>query len=294
VYTELLEGAYDLHVHTGPDVMERKLDDLEMADRIQKVGMKGYGIKSHYFCTAERAKLVKKVYPNVNPIGAIALNNAVGGINPLAVEIAARDGAKIVWMPTFDAKNEQEFFKKGNHKKLPFWAKLQNELIEQGKTQKSIAILEDSKLIKEVYDVLDIIKQYNLILATGHLSKEETFAIVKAAVDMEIKKIVITHPNFPSINFSKEEQRELANMGAYMEHCFTTPYSNKTTWEEVYEQIRFVGPQKCILSTDLGQPTSPFPDEGLLTFVTNLVENGFGQEEVKQMTVENTSFLVEE
>jgi hypothetical protein len=294
MYTELLEGAYDLHVHTGPDVMARKLDDLEMAERIQKVGMKGYGIKSHYFCTAERAKLVKKVFPNVNPIGAIALNNAVGGLNPLAVEMAARDGAKIVWMPTFDATNEQEFFKKGNHKKLPFWAKLQMELMEQGKTQTSISILEESKLKKEVYDILDVIAQYNLILATGHLGKEETFTLIKAAVDLKIKKIVITHPNFPSIDFTKEEQKELAQLGAYMEHCFTTPHSNKTTWEAVYEQIRFVGPEKCLLSTDLGQPNGPFPDEGLLTFATNLVENGFSKEEVKQMTVKNTGFLVEE
>jgi stage V sporulation protein SpoVS len=294
MYVELLEGAYDLHVHTGPDVMNRKLDDLDMAERIQKVGMKGWGIKSHYFCTAERAKLVKKVYPNVNPIGAIALNNSVGGLNPMAVEMAARDGVKIVWMPTFDSTNEQEFFKKGSHKKLPFWAKLQMELIEQGKVQASISILEDSKLKKEVYDVLDVIAQHNLILATGHLGKEETFAIVKAAVDLKVKKIVITHPNFPSIDFTKEEQKELAQLGAYMEHCFTTPHSGKITWEAVYEQIRYVGPQSCILSTDLGQPNNPYPDEGLLEFATNLIKNGFTKDEIKQMTVKNTGFLVEE
>lgn len=291
---ELLEGAYDLHVHTGPDVVNRKLDDLEMAERLQTIGMKGYGIKSHYFCTAERAKLVQKVYPNINPIGAIALNNSVGGLNPLALELAARDGAKIVWMPTVDATNEQEYFKKGNHKKLPFWAKLQMELIEQGKTQSSISILEDNKLKKEAYDVLDVIKNHNLILATGHLGKDETFALVKAAKDMSIKKIVITHPNFPSTRYTKEEQKELADLGAYMEFCFTTPYSNKTTWEEVYEEIRFVGPENCILSTDLGQPNSVYPDEGLQTFVNNLLENNFAEEEIRRMTVKNTINLVEE
>lgn len=109
---------------------------------------------------------------------------------------------------------------------------------------------------------MDIISHYNLILATGHLGKAETFALVKAAVDLKVKKIVVTHPNFPSIDFTKEEQKELAQQGAFMEHCFTTPHSNKTTWEAVYEQIRFVGPQNCILSTDLGQPNGPYPDEG--------------------------------
>ncbi|MDT8861840.1 DUF6282 family protein [Alkalihalobacillus sp. MEB130] len=290
---DLLKGAYDLHVHSGPDVANRKLDDFEMAERLSKIGMKGYGIKSHYFCTAERARLVNKLYPDFHPIGAIALNNSVGGINPLAVELAARDGAKIVWMPTVDSTNEQDYFKKGNHKKLPFWAKLQKELMDQGKVQSSISILEGDQLIKEAYDVLDIIKNHNIILATGHLGKEETFVLVKAASDMGIKKIILTHPNFPSTRYTKEEQKELASLGAYMEFCFTTPHSGKTTWEEVYEEIRFVGAEKCILSTDLGQPTALYPDEGLQMFVNNLLENGFSEDEIRQMTVKNTTFLVE-
>lgn len=290
---ELLEGAYDLHVHTGPDVMSRKLDDLDMAARLQKAGMKGYGIKSHYFCTAERAKLVRKVYPDVHAVGAISLNNAVGGLNPLAVEMAARDGAKIVWMPTFDATNEQEHFKQGKHEKLPYWAKLQMELIEQGKTTSSISILHQDQLKKEVIDILDVVKQYDLILATGHLGKRETVALLTKANAMQIRKMVVTHPNFPSIRFSKEEQMELAELGAYMEYCFTTPHSNKVTWQSVYEEIRHVGPRHAILSTDLGQPGGPFPDEGLQQFAANLLNNGFGRDEIRTMTVTNPTFLVE-
>jgi hypothetical protein len=119
-------------VHTGPDVFQRKIDDMDLAERVQKLGMKGFGIKSHYFCT-ERARLVNKIYPDVHAVGAITLNYSVGGMNPLAVELAARDGAKIVWIPTFDALNEREFFlKKPKTAKLPYWAKLQHELKEQG------------------------------------------------------------------------------------------------------------------------------------------------------------------
>ncbi|MCR8635677.1 DUF6282 family protein [Paenibacillus radicis (ex Xue et al. 2023)] len=290
---ELLVGAYDLHVHSGPDVMNRKLDDLEMAERLQKLGMKGYGIKSHYFCTAERAKLINKINPSFNAIGAVCLNNAVGALNPMAVEMAARANAKIVWMPTFDAANEQEHFKSSKPAKLPFWAKLQMQLIEQGKTQSSISIFEDGALKASVSDILDIIKEYNLVLATGHLSKQEIFALVRTAADRQLKKIVITHPNFPSINLSKEEQKELVELGAIMEYCFTTPHSNKTTWEKVYEEIRFVGPENSIISTDLGQPDGLYPDEGLQIFITNLLNNGFTKEEVKRMIVKNTAFLVE-
>lgn len=291
---ELLNGAYDLHVHTDPDVVGRKLDDIDLAKRAEKYGIKGFGIKSHYFCTAARARLAKKVHPSVIPVGAIVLNNAVGGFNPLAVEMAARDGAKIVWMPTFDAENEQQFFKSGGHKKLPFWAKLQTELMKEGKTQESIKALQSNgEVNKDLKDVLDIIAKHNIILATGHLGKEETFKVVEKAKEIGVKKIIITHPNFPSTYYTKEEQKELADMGAYMEHCFTTPKTGKISWEEVYEQIRYVGPEHCILSTDLGQPSALYPDEGLLEFYTNLIDNGFTFNEVKQMAQLNPTELIE-
>lgn len=97
---ELIQGAYDLHVHSAPDVMPRKMDDLEMAQRIVASGMAGYALKSHYFCTAERATLSRKICPGCDSIGTITLNGSVGGINPMAVEMAARAGAKLLWFPT--------------------------------------------------------------------------------------------------------------------------------------------------------------------------------------------------
>lgn len=293
MYEELIQGAYDLHVHSAPDVMPRKMDDLEMAERIQKSGMKGYALKSHYFCTADRAKLINKLYPNVNAVGTITFNNSVGGLNPIAMEMAARAGAKLVWMPTCDSTNEQGFLKSSKHDKLPYWAKLQMELIEQGITSQSISILENGQLKKEVFDILDTIAKFNIILTTGHLGKAETFALVKEAVQRKVEKIIVTHPDFPSTYYTKEEQKELADLGAYMEHCFTTPYTNKTTWENVFEQIRYVGPERCTLATDLGQPVNPYPDEGMLMFANKLVENGFTSDEVKQMTIFNPTQLVE-
>lgn len=293
MYEELIQGAYDLHVHSAPDVMPRKMDDLEMAERILKSGMKGFAMKSHYFCTADRANLVNKLYPGVNAVGTITFNNAVGGLNPVAMEMAARAGAKLVWMPTCDANNEQGFLKSNQYSKLPYWAKLQMELIEQGIATTSINLLEDGKLKKEVYDILDTIAKFNIILTTGHIGKAETFALVKEAVKRNVKKIIVTHPDFPSTYYTKEEQKELANLGAYMEHCFTTPYTGKETWENVFEQIRYVGPEHCTLATDLGQPVNPYPEEGLLMFATKLVENGFTKEEVRQMTVVNPTQLVE-
>ncbi|WP_099157769.1 DUF6282 family protein [Virgibacillus ndiopensis] len=289
----LLEGAYDLHVHTGPDVMNRKLDDLEMTERLQKVGMKGFGIKSHYFCTAERARLVNKVNSDVKAFGAISLNNAVGGINPIAVEMAARDGAKIVWMPTVDAMNEEIQFKQGKYKNPPGWAKFKQEMIDQGIETSSLTVFEDSKISNTTLDILEVIAKHNLILATGHLGRGEIFHLVKAAKDLNIKKVVITHPNFPSINLSKEEQKTLVDMGAIIEHCFTTPHTKKVTWESVFEEINYVGYENCILSSDLGQFNAIYPDEGMKIFVQKLLNNGFNPDMINTMIKENPSYLVE-
>lgn len=294
MYEELLAGAYDLHVHTGPDVMNRKLDDVEMAERLRARGMKGHGIKSHYFCTAERAKIINRVYEGYHAIGAICLNNTVGGLNPIAVEMAARDGAKIVWMPTFDAENEQQHLKVSKPENMPHWAKLRQEFAEKGKRLPTISVLADGSLKQEAVDVLEVIKEHDLILATGHLSKEEVRTLVREAARMGIRKIVITHPNFPSLRLTKEEQKELADLGAIMEFCYTTPYTGKAAWESVFEDIRYVGPKHCILSTDLGQPAYVYPDEGYLDFITQLIDKGgFSREDIRRMTAVNTAELVE-
>src|SRR5262249_60961559 len=97
---ELLRGAYDLKVHIAPDVPNRRIDDVSLAHRFAEVGLAGFGLKSHYTSTAERAQIVSAAVPGVQAIGTITLNWGVGGMNPLAVGIAAREGAPVAWVPT--------------------------------------------------------------------------------------------------------------------------------------------------------------------------------------------------
>ena len=205
----LLNNAYDLHVHSAPDVMPRKMDDVEMAQRIIASGMKGYAIKSHYFCTSERAQLIRKLFPRCNAVGSITLNSAVGGINPMAVEMAGRSGAKIVWFPTVDSEHEQEHLAHSPSEKLPYWAKIQQQMKSEGVLSPTLCILKDGRLKNEASDVLEIIARFNMILATSHISKAEAFALVKAAKERKVERIIITHVDFPSTFYSIEEQKEL-------------------------------------------------------------------------------------
>ncbi len=292
-----LQDAYDLHVHTGPDVNSRKLDDIEMCERYMKTGFKGYCIKSHYFCTAERARLMKKLYPSFNPIGAISLNYTAGAMNPNAVDISGRDGAKLVWFPTFDSKNEIDytFGDTCTYDVMPSWVAVMQERNKTGERIEGIYLLENGNLTKKTKEVMDVIAKRNMVLCTGHVSKAEIAAIVKEAPKHNLKKVVVTHATWSSIALSKEDQRGLAEMGAIIEQCAG---NNKTaygiTWEGMYNVIRYVGPENCIISSDCGNVNKPYPDVAMENMAERLCQNGFTQEEVRRMAVINTAMLVEE
>lgn len=288
----LLKDAYDLHVHSAPDVLPRKMDDIDMAQRIVASGMRGYVIKSHYFCTSERAQLIRKLHPRCNAVGSITLNSAVGGINPMAVEMAARSGARVVWFPTVDSEHEQEHLAHSPSEKLPYWAKIQQQMKSEGVVSPTIYVLKDGRLKDEAFGVLEIIARFNMILATSHVSKPEAFALVKAAKERKVERIIITHVDFPSTFYSIEEQKELLKFGAFVEHCYTTPATGKVAWETVIGQIRAIGPERVILTTDLGQATGVFPDEGLALFAEKLLGNGFTEAEIRTMIVTNPASLI--
>jgi hypothetical protein len=287
---DLVRGAYDLHVHTGPDLLPRSASDLELAYRCRERGLAGFVIKSHYVPSAPRAALVRALVPEVHVLGAITLNAAVGGMNTVAVEIAAREGARIVWMPTFDGVNEMAghtTFPPGV--KQPQWARLQQELREQGVRSGPIAVIDnEQRVLPEVRSVLHAIAQHDLVLATGHLGRDEIFAVVEAALTEGVRHIIITHPEYPSQNLSTEDQITLALRGAFLERCFAPPYSGKVSWERMFANIRATGPEHSILSTDLGQPDNPPIEDGLALMVDRLLAAGFAEEEIYTMAVTNT------
>src|SRR6185436_12087281 len=236
---QALEGAYDLQIHVGPDVIARRIDDIDCAREFVARGMKGFVLKSHYIQTGERAQVVTKAVPGSRVFGAVTLNHSVGGLNPVAVELAGRTGCKIVWMPTVDAQNETAGRLDGGAEKLPFWAKIQRELAAEGISPPPLSVVDEAgELTEPARRCLERIGKHNMILATGHLGRKEIFALVRAARPMGVRKVVVTHAEFPSQNLTGGEQRELADLGAIIEHCFTTTYTGKATWESAFANIR--------------------------------------------------------
>jgi hypothetical protein len=150
-------------------------------------------------------------------------------------------------------------------------------------------VVDDSNdVLPELKEVLNLIARHNMLLATGHLSRDEIFAVVDAALTAGIKDIVITHPEFPSQDLSPDDQKQLADKGALLERCFTTPHTGKVTWERWIENIRATGPEHSVLSTDLGQVFNPPVEDGMALMVDRLLDAGFTEEEVHVMAVTNT------
>ena len=283
----LVQGAYDLHVHVAPDVPERRIDDRALAHRFSELGLAGFALKSHYTSTAERAQVVSALVPEVEVVGTLTLNWAVGGMNALAVEIAAREGARIVWMPTVDSPAEtagRTEPKPGD--KVPQWARLQHELRGLGLSVEPVHVTApDGAVLPETRDVLRAIARHDLILATGHLDRDDTFAVVDGAIEEGVAQVVVTHPEFPCQDFSLDDQRALAERGCLLERCLSTPLSEKTDWEHVFDGVRAVGVERSLFSSDCGNPDYPPVEDGLALWADRLLGAGFDEDEVRELIV---------
>ena len=291
---EAVRGGYDLQVHVAPDVIERRTDDVDLAKDFLSHGLKGFVLKSHYIPTAERAKVVRRAVPGIEAYGAITLNHSVGGLNPVALEIAGRSGAKIVWMPTVDAANETAGRLDGPNTKLPFWAKIQRELAAEGISPAPLSpINADGNVSEATKRCLERIAKHNMILATGHLGRDEIFKVVREAREMGVRKIVVTHAEFPSQSLTGEEQKQLADMGAIIEHCFTTTHTNKASWEDLFDNVRKTGIEHTMLSTDLGQTINPPVAEGFAMYAQRFLDVGFSVDEIHEMAAVIPARLLE-
>jgi hypothetical protein len=285
-YSGLLEGVVDLHVHTAPDVLQRAVDDLEYLEALNNIGYTAYLSKNHFTETASRAYLLSRFSKGTKVLGGVVLNWPVGGLNPSAVDKALAMGAAEVWMPTLDAENHIKTFGSAT---LPTTNRVRS--FSSYRTHGGVIRILDSsgELKPEVMEILELVAESNAILGTGHLSLEEVYKLVEAAKKVGVKKILVTHPHFKATRFKTEEQQRLVSMGAIMEHCAVAGYSPS----ELAEDIKKVGPNNCILSSDAGQPHKGHPVDVLLKMILELKEHGISDHDIELMIKRNPAHLVE-
>jgi hypothetical protein len=263
----VLHGAIDIHAHFGPDSYARQWDAFEIAKLAHARGMRGVVFKNHWSEAAGLAYLVRKYgdVPGLEVFGGLALNTTVGGINPQAVRYFAEvEGhyAKVVWMPTHDAENEVTHLKE--HR--PY-----------------VIVSKNGVLLPSVLEVLDLIAQYRLTLATGHVNAKEMIQIVTEAKTRGIDRIIITHPGLgPQYTDPTNAQlQQVTAMGAYAEVVASELFRNAK--DETLARIKAVGPAHCIISSDSGLTGSPSHTDALVRSARILREAGFSEADLNAM-----------
>jgi hypothetical protein len=278
----LVKDSIDMHMHPGPAGGPCRLDAIEAAQQAQQAGMKAIVLKSHNYSAAV-AVIVSQLVPGIKVLGSICLDYEIGGLNFHALENAAKLGAKVVWMPTFSSVNS---INKMRALGLP----LEGD---------GIYILDGAgKLVPEMQKILELIKINNMVLATGHISPRESIVLIEEAQKTGIKKFCITHPTdkeFSEELLSIDELKQLAGKGAYIEFTLVGMLPNEFGHDpaQIAQVIKTIGPQHCIISTDLGQPQNPLPVEGMRLLISTLLHHGITPEGIELMAKVNPARLLD-
>lgn len=275
-----LEHAIDTHVHTSPDVLPRSQSAVQVARSSARAHMSAVVLKNHHVSTVGLAHAASEVVSELRTLGGLVLNtSACGGFNPHAVEAALAMGARIVWMPTISARNHIEFLRSGQAS--DHIAAL-SQLAEDGLSP----LGQRKKVSSEVIQIMDMVAERQAVLATGHLSADETCELIDAAHRCGVARVLVTHPEAPQIRMSIDVQRDLASRGAMFERCYYSILAGGKP-SGVLDDIRAVGTDSTVLATDLGQAHYLTPVEGFCAYRQVLEAGGFTDEDWHAMAVEN-------
>ena len=272
----VLAGAIDIHVHHLPDDRPRSIDAIDVAKLAASRGMRAIVLKNHYESTAGLAYLVRKLVPGIEVFGGIDLNLTVGGINPAAVEHMTRvtgGWGRVVWMPTFDAENQVRSSKENR----PF-----------------VSVAADGALLPAVQQVIALVAKHGLVLATGHSAPAEGLMLLREGRRQGVQQMVVTHAMNAPVLMDVPQMQEAAKLGAFIEFVGGSVAAANAgeRIDRFADAIRKIGPEFCILSSDLGQMGNPLPPDGFGAFLLALRARGFTEQEVDLMSKRNPARLL--
>ena len=292
VVARVLKGSVDLHVHPAPSPLPRRVDAVEAAQAAESIGMRAIVVKSHHHSTVTDVLALGRDLNGlpVKVYGGIALNSAVGGLNPYAVDLALKLGGRIVWFPTIGSP--QHIAHHAAHPDLKF-----PKLAVHVREERPIDVLdENGELRPEVHDIIGLIKEHDAILASGHMAPDRILAVFEAAHAAGVRRLLVNHPNFV-VEATHEQGRRFVELGAVIEHslCMYDDRSSFYNWDidVLLGWIQAVGADRSTLGSDLGQMKNPLPSEAFTNIVGQLLDAGLGEADVEAMVRRNPARLLD-
>jgi hypothetical protein len=281
----IIDEAFDLHIHSSPDIVPRKIDFLQAAKEAHEAGMAGITFKNLGGSSVDRSYAASQLFPELRVFGGIVLDRVVGGLDPHAVSVSVRQNAKFIWFPVRHSLHMVKLFKRGDMK-LPAPPDISED--------EALSITDGKgELVHEVVDIMKIAKTARAVLATGHISPRESLLLVEQASKLGLQ-VLVNHPCSMTIDASLEDQKQMTKRGAYLEHCYATctPGLEGLNPAIIAESIRTVGAEHCVMSTDLGQTFNPSPTEGLMLFAEEMRKQGISDVDIRKMIKHNPRMLL--
>jgi hypothetical protein len=289
---KLLEGGIDLHCHGYPELsfeVKMRLDDLEALQVAAKAGMKGIMLKSHMWPTVGRVYQLKNQIKEIEVWSSITLNDSVGGLSPWATESALKQGAKLIWMPTWSARNDME---RGGFSQF---LKRYLTTFKQFESSNGLTLFNrNDEIDGRAKEILALARDYDVPVSTGHLSPEEGLALGREAKQMGFKKLIFCHPDSATVGAQMEHIKAMAEMGFFIEFCFIgmLPSFQRISPKEMAKRIKDVGANLGILTTDTFTERTPAPSEMMRMFIAALLPQGITADEIKTMVQRNPEALL--
>lgn len=267
----------DLHVHAAPCLLPRKGSDLEVARRFAAAGFAGFALKAHYESSVGRAAAVAEA-TGIEVWGGVVLNRAAGGINPEVVAAALATGGRIVWMPTVDAAGHDAAG-------LP--------RVHTG-ARADLAIPPLDRAAEEaVRTIIRLVAEADAALATGHLTAGEVEWLVPLALELGVRRVIVTHGSWRVPALTPERLLRLADQGATVEITAIQHLDASSAPAELADLARRLGGERCILTSDAGQVANDWPDRVLTGFKALLERHGLPEAEAGKMVTTTPRSLVD-
>jgi len=283
----LLDGAIDMHYHGYPEItlqVKSRLEDVKLLELARDMGMRALVFKSQMWPTTGPVYHLRQRVADIECVASITLNSIAGGLNAMAVEVAAKQGAKVVWLPTWSSSHSSGTG--GFSTMMKTW-------FPSIKQAPGIACLDDRGRLKpEVRQIIKLAKDMALVLCTGHVSPRESLAVAKESKRIGFNRLVFTHPLSGSVGATFDQIQKMAGLGAYIEICALNIFYGHELKRAV-EIIEKIGAGRCVLSSDaFGEWVPPEP-EFLRMLVTYLLISGIKEEDIRTMVCENPAILLD-
>jgi hypothetical protein len=291
VYDEMMDGTIDVHCHIDLEFSanERKREpELQWLPKAEAMGMRGIVLKSHWWPTVNVVPyILASVQTKVSLWSSVTLNITAGGPNPCVIEACAQLGGKMVFLPTWSARNDVE--RRGFSSRIKSYYKNHARL----ENPNYVFLDEKGKLTSSGYEIIECCKANDLTLGMGHVSWQESLAFIEAARDLNYsQRIVVNHVQSHIIGMPVDAMKRAAAMGAFLETCWNALAPGRMDSPELVQQFRQIGFGQLVASTDYFRPYSPNPAELMRMFLGMLHEGGLSKEEVKQLASINPARLM--